>query len=152
MNTTMPKITIRNGLVENPGIDLFISGLIAIGLISFIPLDRLHYLITIDFLIGLSTLSGLVMAAATFICSMLYQSDHPLCKEARKRYGTTLSKNWIGIISYLIIYALVPLLAPVSPTRRVCLFLSIFACVGIIGEFIRIRYWLKAVLLFYNKG
>lgn len=84
----MPHLTLINGIMAHPATDILGATIITAtwwllsNPVPQLPGDGSPN----DLFIGLSTLSGLVMATATFICTMLYQSNSPLMIEARKRF------------------------------------------------------------------
>ena len=86
--------------------------------------------------VALSTLSGLVMAAVTFICSMSYQSESRYMQIARDRYHDELSRNWVSIIAWTAITAVLPLaslcLWPSRPGLSTAI--SIYALVMMIAK------------------
>ncbi|MFR7660736.1 MAG: hypothetical protein ACLUWL_06350 [Bifidobacterium longum] len=61
--------------------------------------------------VALSTLSGLAMAAVTFICSMSYQSESRYMRIAHERYHDELSRNWVSIIAWTTVTAVLPLIS-----------------------------------------
>ena len=72
------------------------------------------------FLEGVGTLSGLVLAAATFVCVMTYSSTADLMVGFRRSYGSDLKKNWKSIIGSTLLGGAVSLcLIPVEATWTV---------------------------------
>lgn len=98
-----------------------------------------------DLFVGLSALSGLVMAVATFICTTVYQSDSHLMKEIRKRYSDELSKNWLSIISCTLVTAFLPLISLCIWDGRylISFGLAVFSAVLLAEKSIRCVYWLR---------
>ena len=107
----MPHLTLINGIMAHPATDILGATIITAtwwllsNPVPQLPGDGSPN----DLFIGLSTLSGLVMATATFICTMLYQSNSPLKIEARKRFPEELSRNWLSIIIWTLTTAILPL-------------------------------------------
>lgn len=107
----MPHLTLINGIMAHPATDILGATIITAtwwllsNPVPQLPGDGSPN----DLFIGLSTLSGLVMATATFICTMLYQSNSPLMIEARKRFPEELSRNWLSIIIWTLTTAILPL-------------------------------------------
>lgn len=56
-----------------------------------------------------SSIGGLLFAAATFICSAMYQSDNPVLRYARERYSKTMVRNWKNILSRILIFSILPI-------------------------------------------
>ena len=96
----MPHLTLINGIMAHPATDILGATIITAtwwllsNPVPQLPGDGSPN----DLFIGLSTLSGLVMATATFICTMLYQSNSHFMVEARKRFPEELARNWLSII------------------------------------------------------
>lgn len=59
---------------------------------------------------GASAFGGLALAAATFACSMTYQSANILLSQARATYSRELRRNWLSIILWMLFAAVLPLL------------------------------------------
>ncbi|WP_146143614.1 Na+:H+ dicarboxylate symporter [Bifidobacterium callitrichos] len=94
------------------------------------------------------------MAAATFICTMTYQSDGQLMREVRLNYGECLSKNWQSIILWSLLDAVLPLItiALWETNKNAGFSLSIFALVNLIAKSTRSVYWLNYTLFMQNKS
>ena len=88
------------------------------------------------------------MAAVTFICSMSYQSESRYMQIARDRYHDELSRNWVSIIAWTAITAVLPLaslcLWPSRPGLSTAI--SIYALVMMIAKLGRSIHWMKYTL------
>lgn len=86
------KSTLGDALAAHPSVDMLAPAIpIIIWAISGRPVPDDN--VSQNLFVALSTLSGLVMAAVTFICSMSYQSESRYMQIARDRYhGRTIQK------------------------------------------------------------
>lgn len=102
-----------------------------------------------DLFVGLSALSGLVMAIATFICATVYQSNARLMKEGRKKFSDELARNWLSIISWTLATAFFPLISlSIWEMNSVVSFgLVIFSTTILLEKSIRCIYWLNVTFL-----
>ena len=79
------KSTLGDALAAHPSVDMLAPAIpIIIWAISGRPVPDDN--VSQNLFVALSTLSGLVMAAVTFICSMSYQSESRYMQIARDRY------------------------------------------------------------------
>lgn len=97
---------------------------------------------------GAVTLAGLVIAATTFVCTMVYTSENSALISARKKFGRVTSLNWRFILGAEFISGLGALTAliiiQVSPAIAVS---TITAAVALLTvEFARTLIWLDATL------
>ena len=101
-----------------------------------------------DLFVSLSTISGLVMTAATFICTMTYQSESRHMKTVRKRYSDELTRNWISIIAWTMITAILPLASITiwTANKQIAFGLAIFALTMMTAKAARSLHWLKYTL------
>lgn len=101
------KSTLGDALAAHPSVDMLAPAIpIIIWAISGRPVPDDN--VSQNLFVALSTLSGLVMAAVTFICSMSYQSESRYMQIARDRYHDELSRNWVSIIAWTAITAVAP--------------------------------------------
>lgn len=101
------KSTLGDALAAHPSVDMLAPAIpIIIWAISGRPVPDDN--VSQNLFVALSTLSGLVMAAVTFICSMSYQSESRYMQIARDRYHDELSRNWVSIIAWTAITAVLP--------------------------------------------
>lgn len=61
--------------------------------------------------VGLSAVAGIVLAAATFVCTMLYQSSSTSVKTLRDKFTGELAKNWTSIFAFIFVAAILPIIA-----------------------------------------
>lgn len=61
--------------------------------------------------VGLSAVAGIVLAAATFVCTMLYQSSSTSVRMLRREFKNELSKNWASIFVFIFVAATLPIAA-----------------------------------------
>lgn len=86
------KSTLGDALAAHPSVDMLAPAIpIIIWAISGRPVPDDN--VSQNLFVALSTLSGLVMAAVTFICSMSYQSESRYMQIARDRYHDELSET-----------------------------------------------------------
>lgn len=129
------KSTLDDALAAHPSVDMLAPAIpIIIWAISGRPVPDDN--VSQNLFVALSTLSGLVMAAVTFICSMSYQSESRYMQIARDRYHDELSRNWVSIIAWTAITAVLPLaslcLWPSRPGLSTAI--SIYALVMMIAK------------------
>lgn len=66
-----------------------------------------------------SAVIAIMAALATFGCGAIYQSTAPMAKRIRDRFGRSLQRAWVWVISIILLCALVSLagiaVAPLSP-------------------------------------
>lgn len=60
---------------------------------------------------GAAAFGGLALAAATFACAMTYQSANVLLTHVRTKYAHLLRRNWTSIILWMLLSAILPLVA-----------------------------------------
>lgn len=141
------KSTLGDALAAHPSVDMLAPAIpIIIWAISGRPVPDDN--VSQNLFVALSTLSGLVMAAVTFICSMSYQSESRYMQIARDRYHDELSRNWVSIIAWTAITAVLPLaslcLWPSRPGLSTAI--SIYALVMMIAKLGRSIHWMKYTL------
>lgn len=97
---------------------------------------------------SLSSVSGLLMAAATFICSMVYQSGSGRMKYAITKYSDELSRNWSSIIVWTMVTAVLPLISLYiyKEYARVAIAVSLYSVLMMFFKTIRSMHWLKYTL------
>ncbi|ENO17444.1 hypothetical protein HMPREF9004_1810 [Schaalia cardiffensis F0333] len=138
--------TVRNIWVQHPAVDLVLAGSLFAFLYFSIEGDIFTPTGLQAFLSALSTTAGLVMAAATFVCTILYQSSNPSIKKLISRHGRGVARSWVCII-------LITLIACVAASALTGLTEATFWA-GQIGitllalvfiEGVRAVWWLNAV-------
>lgn len=146
----MPHLTLINGIMAHPTTDTLGAIIITAtwwhlgNPVPQLPGDGSPN----DLFIGLSTLSGLVMATATFICTMLYQSNSHFMVEARKRFPEELARNWLSIIIWTLTTAILSLFSLcLWETNRITSFgIVIFSTSLLLAKGGRSIYWLNYTL------
>ncbi|MCI1672899.1 MAG: Na+:H+ dicarboxylate symporter [Bifidobacterium tibiigranuli] len=140
--------TLGDAVAAHPIVDLF-SSLILMGVWAvfggLVPgIDNAWQ----DLFVALSTISGLVMTAATFICTMTYQSDSRHMKIVRERYSDELSRNWTSIIAWTMTTAVLPLASICiwNANRQIAFAVSLFALIMMTAKTVRSLHWLKYTL------
>lgn len=114
MTTPRPEPTFRDHLAAWPLIDIIaalvltapwaIWGVRATGLAGVEAADHRIALYGV-----LATFCAFVLTAATFVCTMTYQSSNVLMNAALARYRPELRRNWIAILSATLLGAAVSL-------------------------------------------
>jgi hypothetical protein len=102
----------------------------------------------LEFYVGVATLAALVLAAATFVCTMVYQSASPHVETVRKRFGATLRTNWTAIIAWSLLAAASPIVAILLDEKYPAwaMAISVVALGLIVMRFARSVYWLRLTL------
>lgn len=143
---TVAKL-VRSLWVEFPSLDIALSAVLAIAAASFGISGRLASSDMLStFLEASATASGLVLAAATFVCTMTYQSSSVLMTQIRRKFGHDIAHAWIFIISTTLLscIATVFLLALPSNTLVATIALGLLALPGLEG--LRSVWWLRNTL------
>lgn len=139
------RYTLRDLVVEHPAVD-HLPPLAAVTAWFFLlrPVEPSH---VPEFLVGLATLAGLLLAAATFVCALTYQSASGRVARIRTAYGPQIRRNWTSIFLYSFLAAIAPLVGllfigsgPLTPA------LAIWAGVTLAAKAARTHYWLKTML------
>jgi uncharacterized membrane protein YczE len=100
------------------------------------------------FYAAVSTLAGLALAAATFVCAMTYQARSFLMDAAQKKFSKEFRRNWTSIILWVLAAALLPLAAMVadSHSSAVAFPIAFYALVLTAVKVARIVFWLRFTL------
>lgn len=149
----MVRLTLAKGVRLHPSVDILGAIVLTVlwllaGHSTFSFLNK-TYKSPNDLFVGLSALSGLVMAVATFICTTVYQSNARLMRECRKRFSDELARNWLSIISWTLVTAFLPLISlPIWEMNSVFSFgVVIFSTTILLEKSIRCIYWLNVTFL-----
>lgn len=140
-------------ILEHPRLDyalplvLILAGAIFHNVPTPTDNDRL-YLVA-----GVSTVAGLVMTAATFVCTLTYQSSNVLMNHVRLAYATTLRRNWVSIIVRSFVAAIAPVctLAFAFPSW-VAVAASLVSLVLICQAFARAVFWMVYTLFMQDAS
>jgi len=102
----------------------------------------------VQFLIGVATVSGLVLAAATFVAALTYQSANILMSRVRERYSTLLKRNWTSIIVSTMATAAAPVVAILFSKDHnfAALAVGIYSLALLATRFGRSVFWLRYTL------
>jgi hypothetical protein len=102
----------------------------------------------VSFYVGVSTLAALAVAAATFVCTLTYQSASDHMTAVRKHYGGELRRNWTSIILSTLVAATLPLLSILADSRSiyVAVAMTVYALALVVVRFCRSVYWLRLTL------
>ncbi|PWH05223.1 hypothetical protein DEO23_14175 [Brachybacterium endophyticum] len=94
---------------------------------------------------SLGTLSALVLASATFVCTMTYQSTNMLMNAAFKKFRPEIRRNWLSILATALVAAAVSvsLLATDSLSPRWSLVVGGYILAIILIRGLRALYWLN---------
>lgn len=141
------KSRFKAAVIAHPSVDLFFSIIPLLIWGKFgapLPCES----IAKDLFISLSTLSGLVMAAVTFVCAMTYQSESRHMQITRDRYADELSRNWISSIAWTMITSIFPLISLcVWDTYSIAATaIAMYAVALMLSKAYRSLYWLKYTL------
>lgn len=95
-----------------------------------------------------ATLAALALAAATFVCTMTYQSTNEYVAIVRRRYGHELRKNWTTVITSTLLAAVAPVVAMVIDDRftAVAMAAVVYCLALVVLRFLRSVYWLRLTL------
>ena len=97
---------------------------------------------------GVAAFGGLALAAATFACSMTYQSANILMTRVRDAYAADLRRNWQSIILWMLASAVLPILGALvdSASVSVGLAMSLGGLAVIVIKAVRAMFWLGYTL------
>jgi hypothetical protein len=142
------KRTANDFLAERPVVDLIVPAVAAILWFVLgwqIPEDAAPRAAAYT---ALSAASGIVLAAATFACSMMYHSNARYVVLVREEYPVELRRNWRSILIWLLATTLIPIASIVVDGQ---LPVMAFVASGLSGlmilvKFLRIIYWFDVTL------
>jgi uncharacterized membrane protein len=106
----------------------------------------------VSFYVGVATVSALVLAAATFVCTMTYQSTSALMSDVRRHFGRQLTRNWTSIIVAALVTSVVPILMILldGKATTAAMAVSIYCVALLTVRFGRSVYWLSFTLFMDN--
>ena len=146
------KDRIADFLLNHPTVDIILPFLSSI-ILPFKCSKTIYEQKDNDFFIGVSTLGALVMATATFVCALMYQSNGAIITIVRKRYGDILAHNWLNVIGWTLLGAVLPLGSIlIRMYARLAFGIALFSLVIIIEKGVRSLFWLKLVFLIQNTS
>ncbi|EFQ82743.1 hypothetical protein HMPREF0063_11952 [Aeromicrobium marinum DSM 15272] len=136
---------LRDLVVEHPGLD-HLPAILAVGTWALLMRD-LEVSNVPEFLVGLATVSALVLAAAAFVCTLTYQSSAQRVVDLRIAFGVQIQRNWVSIFAITFVAAVAPLVAlllvgtgPVGPA------IAVWASAMLVMKAGRTLYWLRAMV------
>lgn len=97
---------------------------------------------------GISTLAGLVLAAATFVCAMTYQEQTRVLAAYRRQHPDRLRRVWTSVMGWVFIASVLPLVSlVVMPTSgSAAAVLAATALAILVVKAVRCILWMDAVL------
>lgn len=99
------------------------------------------------FLVGVATVSALVLSAATFVCALIYQSDASArVVGLRLRYAAELRRNWVSIFALTFVTSVAPLCAVLAVGTWVAPLVGVWAVAMLTVKASRTVYWLHYML------
>ncbi|WP_169274675.1 Na+:H+ dicarboxylate symporter [Bifidobacterium moraviense] len=135
-------------LVAHPGFDMLAPVIVVGGWLFLLHAPTPDDNVSQNVFVAISTLSGLVMAAATFICTMTYQSVSRYMQVTHKRYHDELSRNWLSVIAWTAASAVAPIVSLClwKTCERTATAISLWALILMGVKLIRSIHWLKYTL------
>ena len=138
--------TVGDLVAAHPGIDQLLPVLVAAFL--FMVPDVTHFVPSgarETIYATMATVSGLALAAATFVCTMTYQSANILMTGIVRSHATELRRNWTTIISSNLVTALLPLAALAMDERlpHIGIVIASYAVTLLCVRFMRAVWWLQ---------
>jgi hypothetical protein len=103
---------------------------------------------------GVATISGLAMAASTFVCSMTYQSGNILMAKVVQVHSQALRRNWMSIISSALVTAVAPLVAlAIDRTHSsVASAVTVYSLALLMTRFGRALWWMQYTLFMQDRS
>lgn len=101
----------------------------------------------------IATVSGMALAATTFVCSMTYQSANILMSKVVEVYSKDLRRNWVSIITSCLLTAVAPLvsLAIDKALPMAAMTIAVYAIALLLVRFARAIWWLQFTLFMQDK-
>jgi hypothetical protein len=140
--------TLRSIVSDHPAVDLI--PVAAVVIVLFVIPARLSG--QVDHRLALygaaTAFAGLVLAAATFVCTLTYQSTSYLMSDIRKTHANAIRRNWVSILTWVLLAGAADLAAfvvdPSSP--RVAVGIVLCSLVLVLAKGLRSIWWLKFTL------
>lgn len=98
------------------------------------------------FLTALTTVSGLVLTASVFVCTMVIQSPSVHLRRIRSLYPQTFSAVWIHILSAALLSCALAALLLLAPPSPLVISVGIGLLVLALASGFRTIWWLKRLL------
>lgn len=101
----------------------------------------------------IATVSGLALAATTFVCSMTYQSANVLMSKVVAVYSSQLRRNWVSIIGSSLLTAVAPIvsLALDKTFPDSAMTIAVYAAALLLVRFGRAIWWLQYTLFMQDR-
>lgn len=100
------------------------------------------------FYAGLSALAGILMSSITFTIMLAYGSNSSLMQAARKKYHDNFVHNWVSMIGFSLLSALLPLISIlIGPSMKLSQALGALSMTLVIEEAMRCIFWVRFTLL-----
>ena len=103
---------------------------------------------------GVATISGLAMAASTFVCTMTYQSGNILMAKVVQVHSEALRRNWVSIIGSTLITPVLPLaaLAVDKNLSSVASSVTVYSLALLMTRFGRALFWMQYTLFMQDRS
>lgn len=103
---------------------------------------------------GVATISGLAMAASTFVCAMTYQSGNILMAKVVQVHSHALRRNWMSIISSTLITAVAPLISlAIDRTHSsIASAVTVYSLALLMTRFGRALWWMQYTLFMQDRS
>jgi hypothetical protein len=103
---------------------------------------------------GVATISGLAMAASTFVCSMTYQSGNILMAKVVQVHSVALRRNWVSIISSNLLTAVAPLVALAVDRSHssIASAVTVYSLALLMTRFGRAIWWMQYTLFLQDRS
>lgn len=145
----MPR-QIRDLATDRPAIDQLPS--LALGLATYVWGTEFVTLLAEPTRIALyqavAALAGLVLAAATFVCTLTYQSSSFIMSAVRRTHAGQIRRNWVAILRSLLLGSVLAVLAIMADRLSPLLAMSItmYTLTLVVARGVRAIWWLKFTL------
>lgn len=145
----------RDVVAAHPGFDWVVPVGVAAAWIAmpdaFIPAASET---RVQLYVAAATVAALVLAAATFVCALVYQAGSDYAVRVRTRFAAELRRNWTSIITSSLLAALLPIVAIAVDEHNavVASALTVFSLGVVVSRFARTTWWLRFVLLVQRES
>lgn len=138
---------LREWMLQHPSVDHAPGIAVAVAILTTNGFTTLGDGDRTTLVIGVTTIAALVMAAATFICSMTYQSANILLTRVRQNHASALRRNWFSIIVGAFYAATLPILTLlVAQQVTVTVALCLYSLALVTARFLRAVFWMSFTL------
>lgn len=98
---------LKDAWAARPAFDQVLPLSVGLSAWTLVPVQSLDVTARVAFYAGVATVSGLVLAAATFVAALTYQSANILMSDVRSRYAVELARNWHAVIRSCLLAAII---------------------------------------------